>query len=249
MASRARTPIATEREAAQLAATRACRPDVPAPHRVAQAVDIVAEHGLELPGVLTIPPQPAGAIAFARGSGSSRLRAPDRALARALNMAGLATLLFDLLTMPEEAEERNILDIPLLTGRLTAATKWLLSQAATSGLALGFIGASTGAAAALCTAADLGTGISAIVVRAPSDLAVVEGATHFFEEPGSARSGDRPRDRVVQPSPTGLLTDATPRLRPITGRRSLIGLKLGQRLAERMLPRVTRRSAPPAGRL
>ena len=226
MASRARTPTAAEREAAQLAATRAFRSDVPAPNRVARAVDIDAGHGLELPGVLTIPPQPAGAIAFAQGSGSSRLRPPDRALARALTMAGYATLLFDLLTMPEEAHKRNIFDIPLLTGRLTAATEWLQGQTATSGLPLGFIGTSTGAAAALCAAADLGSAISAIVLRGgrtdlaqsrlaevtaptlmitgsddwevlehnrrarsllrcPNDLAVVEGATHFFEEPGT----------------------------------------------------------------
>jgi putative phosphoribosyl transferase len=231
VASRARTPAAAEREAAQLAATRAFRSDVPAPNRVARAVDIDAGHGLELPGVLTIPPQPAGVIAFAQGSGSSRLRPPDRAVARALTMAGFATLLFDLLTMPEEAEERNIFDIPLLTDRLTAASEWLQGQAATSGLALGFIGASTGAAAALCAAADLGTAISAIVLRGgrtdlaqsrlaavtaptlmitggddwevlghnrraqrllgcPNDLAVVQGAMHFFAEPGAL-------DRVI----------------------------------------------------
>ena len=109
-----------------------------------RAVDIDAGNGLELPGILTIPPQPAGAIAFAQGSGTSRLRPPERALARALTMAGYAALLFDLLTMPEEARKRNIFDIPLLTGRLTAATEWLQGQTATSGLALGFIGASTG---------------------------------------------------------------------------------------------------------
>jgi putative phosphoribosyl transferase len=226
VAPRARTRIAAQRETARPAATRASRSDVPAPNRVARAVDIDAGNGLELPGVLTIPPQPVGVIAFAQGSGSSRLRPPDRALARALTMAGFATLLFDLLTIPEEARERNIFNIPLLTARLTAATEWLQGQAATSGLAVGYIGASTGAAAALCAAADLGTGISAIVLRGgrtdlaqsrlaeitaptlmitgsndwevlehnhraqrllrcPNDLAVVEGAMHFFEEPGA----------------------------------------------------------------
>jgi putative phosphoribosyl transferase len=136
----------------------------PAANRVAREVDVDAGEGLELPGILTIPPQPAGVVVFAQGSGSSRLRPPDRAVARALNMAGFATLLFDLLTLPEEAEERNIFDVALMTPRLVAATKWLHGQRATSGLPLGYIGARRGAAA-LCAAAELGGEIGAIVLR------------------------------------------------------------------------------------
>jgi putative phosphoribosyl transferase len=225
VAPRARTRSAAKQQAAQLAANPASRPEVPAANRVSRGVDIDAG-GLELPGILTIPPQATGVVAFAQGSGSSRLRPPDRAVARALNMAGIATLLFYLLTIPEEADQRNIFDIALLTRRLVAATRWLQGQPATAELALGYTGASTGAAAALNAAAELGTEINAIVLRGgrtdlaesrlpevaaptlmivggndrevlehnrraqsmlrcPSDLAVVPGATHFFEEPGA----------------------------------------------------------------
>jgi putative phosphoribosyl transferase len=120
---------------------------------------------LELPGILTIPPNPTGVVAFANSSGSSRLRPPDRAVGRGLNMAGFATLLFGLLTLPEEADERKIFDIAVLTRRLVAATRWLRGRRATGGLPLGYIGASTGGAAALCAAAELGPEIGAILLR------------------------------------------------------------------------------------
>lgn len=62
---------------------------------------------------------------FAHGSGSSRLSPRNVEVAEALNAAGLATLLFDLLT-PEEADDRrNVFDINLLGERLIAATKWI----------------------------------------------------------------------------------------------------------------------------
>jgi putative phosphoribosyl transferase len=86
-------------------------------------------------------------------------------VAQVLNDAGFATLLFDLLTHEEERDRANVFDIPLLARRLAAATGWLRHQPETSELALGYFGASTGAAAALVAAADLGDLISAVVSR------------------------------------------------------------------------------------
>jgi len=157
--------IQAEQQAAGPSANPDLRRDVPAANRVARTVDIDAGDGLELPGILTIPPQPAGVIAFAEGSSSSRLRPPDRAVARALNMAGFATLLFDLLTFPEEADQRNIFETNRLTRRVVAATRWLQHQPVTAQLALGYIGACTGAAAASNAAAELRGEISAVVLR------------------------------------------------------------------------------------
>ena len=78
---------------------------------------------------------------------------------------GFATLLFDLLTPEEELNRANVFDIPLLGRRLAAATGWLRGQPETSQLTLGYFGASTGAAAALIAAADLGHQVSAVVSR------------------------------------------------------------------------------------
>ena len=54
-------------------------------------------------------------------------------------------------------------DIGLLARRLTDVTVWLRTQPATAGLPVGYLGASTGAAAALWAAAEPG-GIAAVVV-------------------------------------------------------------------------------------
>ena len=121
--------------------------------------------GVLVPGDLTIPENPGGVVAFAHGSGSSRLSPRNRQVARMLNDDGFATLLFDLLTPEEERDRANVFDIPLLGRRLAAATGWLRHQPETSELALGYFGASTGAGAALSAAAELGHQISAVVSR------------------------------------------------------------------------------------
>jgi putative phosphoribosyl transferase len=126
---------------------------------------VEAGAGVLVPGDLTIPENPRGIVAFAHGSGSSRLSPRNRQVAQALNADGFATLLFDLLTPEEELDRANVFDIPLLARRLAAATGWLRHQPETSELALGYFGASTGAAAALIAAADLGHQISAVVSR------------------------------------------------------------------------------------
>ena len=126
---------------------------------------IEAGAGVLVDGDLIIPENPRGIVAFAHGSGSSRLSPRNRQVAQALNDDGFATLLFDLLTPEEEHDRANVFDIPLLGRRLAAATGWLRHRPETSELALGYFGASTGAAAALIAAADLGHEISAVVSR------------------------------------------------------------------------------------
>jgi putative phosphoribosyl transferase len=106
---------------------------------------------VHLAGHLTIPVQAEGVVVFAHGSGSSRISPRNLAVARTLQDAGLATLLFDLLTDDEARSRANVFDIELLAGRLTTATSWLQVSPAAN-LAVGYFGASTGAAAALWAA-------------------------------------------------------------------------------------------------
>jgi len=182
--------------------------------------------GVSLVGQLTVPEACSGLVVFAHGSGSSRHSPRNRFVAAALNDVGLGTLLFDLLTTPEELTRSAVFDIELLTVRLGAVTRWLEAQPEAHGLRIGYFGASTGAAAALAAAAEAGDRIAAVVsrggrpdlagprlaaVRAPtlfivggndtvvlslnrqaqrhlgaeSELDVVPGATHLFEEPGA----------------------------------------------------------------
>ncbi len=122
----------------------------------------------ELPGLLRLPPAASSVILFAHGSGSGRLSPRNNFVAERLRQAGIATLLFDLLTEQEEeydavtAELR--FNIPLLTTRLAATTKWTLQQPRLRGLAVGYFGASTGAAAALAAAAEIPE-VTAVVSR------------------------------------------------------------------------------------
>lgn len=118
-----------------------------------------------LPGLLTVPEGAKGIVVFAHGSGSSRLSPRNTHVARALNEAQLATLLFDLL-LPDEAEDRrNVFDIPLLATRLEEALGWLKGEDFLAPLAVGLFGASTGAAAALVAASRQPDQVLAVVSR------------------------------------------------------------------------------------
>jgi fermentation-respiration switch protein FrsA (DUF1100 family) len=118
-----------------------------------------------LPGTLDVPRNAYALVVFAHGSGSSRLSPRNRAVASALNGRGIATLLFDLLTPAEEANRRNVFNIPLLADRLVDAVDWLDKQPDLARLPLGLFGASTGAAAALVAAANLPHRVGAVVSR------------------------------------------------------------------------------------
>jgi len=125
----------------------------------------IAVGDVKLAADLTIPTSPTGWVVFAHGSGSSRCSPRNVSVAEALNRAGIATLLFDLLTHEEELDRRNVFDIELLTKRLVAATRWLSAQPSAGGLPIAYFGASTGAAAALLAASELGDEITAVVSR------------------------------------------------------------------------------------
>lgn len=120
-----------------------------------------------LEGAVNAPPEACGAVLFAHGTGSSRLSPRNRYVAGVLRDAGLATLLIDLLTQPEEQSEAATghlrFDIGLLGERLVRMTDWLRDYPDTRGLPIGYFGASTGAAAALVAAARRSVG--AIVSR------------------------------------------------------------------------------------
>jgi dienelactone hydrolase len=122
-----------------------------------------------LAGDLVLPEQARGVVLFAHGSGSSRHSPRNRAVARALNDNGFATLLLDLLTEDEEQVDLRTaalrFDIRLLAQRLALGVDWLGGQAATEELAVGLFGASTGAAAALVTASERAARVRAVVSR------------------------------------------------------------------------------------
>lgn len=181
---------------------------------------------VSLDGILTMPEGAKCVVIFAHGSGSSRLSPRNTYVAGVMQEAGLGTLLFDLLTREEDMSYANRFNIDILAERLMAATRWLAARPDMKGAAFGYFGASTGAAAALQGAAEMGESVKAVVSRggrpdlampylpkvtAPTllivgehdrevlqlnrqalaelasvkELAVVPGATHLFEEPGT----------------------------------------------------------------
>ena len=195
---------------------------------VAQDLSFVVGNAT-LSGHLDVPLDASGLVIFAHGSGSSRHSPRNRYVAMLLNEAGLATLLFDLLTVDEEHDRSNVFDITLLGGRLADVTHSALGLAEVEELSVGYFGASTGAAAALFAAARPDSPAAAVVsrggrpdlagphlrdVRAPTllivgghdltvldlneqaraqmrcetELAVVPGATHLFEEQGTLQA-------------------------------------------------------------
>ncbi|GAA2089706.1 phosphoribosyltransferase family protein [Kitasatospora saccharophila] len=117
------------------------------------------------PAELAVPADPLGVVLFAHGSGSGRGSPRNRAVAERLRRAGLATVLFDLLTPGEAAEPWKVFDPGLLGGRLAGATAAVRRHHALAGLPYGWFGASTGAAAALRAAAEPVAGPAAVVAR------------------------------------------------------------------------------------
>lgn len=179
-----------------------------------------------LAGTMAVPRAARALVLFVHGSGSSRASPRNRHVAGVLQRAGLATLLFDLLTEAEESDRRNVFDIGLLTQRLLMALDECRKEKWLHRLPFGLFGASTGAAAALCAAAERPTQVRSVVsrggrpdlaadalakvaaptllivggqdrqvlalnraaqarMRCETALAVVPGATHLFEEPGT----------------------------------------------------------------
>ena len=124
---------------------------------------------VRLAGDLAVPTKARGIVLFAHGSGSSRHSSRNRHVSRVLQEAGLATLLFDLLTSEEEAIDAVTghlrFDIPFLASRLTGAADWIREQPETRELPLGYFGASTGGGAALVAAAAQSDRASAVVSR------------------------------------------------------------------------------------
>jgi putative phosphoribosyl transferase len=121
--------------------------------------------GEHVVGDLVVPEGASGLVLFAHGSCSSRHSPRNRQVAGALNAAGQATLLIDLLTLDEERHRANVFDIELLAERLVAATRWVRGQPDLCHLGVGYFGASTGAGAALWAAADLPDQVQAVVSR------------------------------------------------------------------------------------
>jgi pimeloyl-ACP methyl ester carboxylesterase len=176
-----------------------------------------------LAATVTVPPDGRGTVVFAHGSGSGRHSPRNQFVATALNHAGFATVLADLLTPEEERIDvrttEHRFNIALLADRVVNLIDWVAGD-------VGLFGASTGAAAALMAAAERPAGVKAVVsrggrpdlagaslprvtaptllivgsrdetvldlnrkaeqqLRCESQLEVVPGATHLFEEPGS----------------------------------------------------------------
>ncbi len=152
--------------AARMASTGDATEDVPGAVPPALDEDVhIAIDPVVVTGHLVVPDITTGLVIFAHGSGSSRHSVRNQFVASVLNDAGVATLLFDLLTTQEERNRSNVFDIDLLAHRLTGVAAWAHGHPRLADLATGYFGASTGAAAALWAAADPHDHVAAVVSR------------------------------------------------------------------------------------
>jgi dienelactone hydrolase len=183
--------------------------------------------GFQLDGILHIPHQVKGLVIFAHGSGSSRLSPRNQYIARSLQQAQFATLLFDLLTQEEDEIDAKTMefrfDIELLATRLIAATNWMNQNPSIHALPKGYFGASTGGGAALLAAAVKPNLVKAIVsrggrpdlagdalpnVKAPTLLIVGEFDETVIElNQGAYRQLDCEKNIIVVPGATHLFEE------------------------------------------
>jgi putative phosphoribosyl transferase len=134
-----------------------------------QVATLIQLGNIELAADISVPERAQGLVLFAHGSGSSRQSTRNRHVAQVLNRGAIATILTDLLTGQEEAEDSRTaqlrFDVLLLGRRVTAITGWIGGQPRLKNLGLGYFGASTGAAAALVAAAERPNIVRAVVSR------------------------------------------------------------------------------------
>lgn len=159
-AAQARTGV--DRRSADTAA--AGRPET-GPGRLTDPELWIPAGNLQLRGSLTVPDNATGVVVFAAGSANIRHSPRSLLVADALHSAGLATFLFDLLTCHEERYRANVFDIPLLSERLSLATRMVRERPEAEGLPLGYYGSGTGTAAALWSAAEPDARVGAVVSR------------------------------------------------------------------------------------
>jgi len=124
---------------------------------------------VELDGALSLPEDAVGIVVFAHGSGSGRHSPRNQFVAEQLQIAGLGTLLMDLLTESEEVLDARSgqlrFDIGFLASRIGDAISWLEERDDTRDLPVGLFGASTGGGAALVAAAQWPDRVGAVVSR------------------------------------------------------------------------------------
>lgn len=143
-----------------------------------------------LPGILTVPYDFRGTVIFAHGSGSSRFSSRNKFVSDVFNKAGVATLLFDLLTEGETAFQRNVFDMELLAERIIHAINWVAENVDGNGKSIGLFGSSTGAAASLIASTQSSVPIGAVVSRGGRvDLA--NGILHLVKSPTLLIVGSR----------------------------------------------------------
>lgn len=136
---------------------------------VASEAVSISDGGSAIDGDLREPASAIGIVVFAHGSGSSRFSSRNRAVARLLEHAAMATLMLDLLTAQEARDDEwtgeHRFDVVKLGSRVIAAVDWLRARPRSRGLPIGLFGASTGAAAALIAAAARPAEVRAVVSR------------------------------------------------------------------------------------
>lgn len=124
---------------------------------------------VELSADLRLPVHAGGLVVFVHGSGSGRSSPRNQQVALSLAQRGLGTLLFDLLTEPEQYLDNQTrelrFNIALLSNRLVKVIDWIGRDAELQPLPIGLFGASTGAAATLLAAAERADVVHAVVSR------------------------------------------------------------------------------------
>jgi dienelactone hydrolase len=159
-------------------------------------VRIPVRHGLELKGYLSVPQVAMGVVLVTHRHDGGGRGAHERVIAEALQAAGLATLLMDLLESvprdPEGRVRRGEVEVESLTDRFVSATEWIVQDADTQPLNIGYFASDTAAAAALIAAARAPDYVDAVVVVpgstdvASRELSRLRAATLLIAKEGDA---------------------------------------------------------------
>ncbi|GAB5411745.1 MAG: dienelactone hydrolase family protein [Chlamydiales bacterium] len=123
----------------------------------------------------SLPQLARGLVIFIHDTGSSRDSNQDQFIARVLERGGIGYLLFDLLTDKEEKQEMETQEysknLPFLTERVLAATRWVKEQEEFKDIPIGYLGVGAGSTAAFCASAIESSLKALVCLGAPEEPA------------------------------------------------------------------------------
>ncbi len=140
----------------------------------------IAAGGQRLLACLTTGLRSRRVVIAANPSGTNRWCSRSAYLSKLLARADTATLLLDVMTLDEQAEEEHeLFDVSMMAERLVRATDWVARQPAFAGLPIGYLGLRATVGAVIAAAEERPHAVRAVVTEGVGASALSRALQHL----------------------------------------------------------------------